>query len=222
MRHDSLRRSSPSVSCGPTEPRKEHRHERGPHRLLFRGVQTGRRPVRTRRSPAGRTAGRHRALSRLHRGQGPLPAGQRTGARRGRLRGPRVRLQGLGKERGTAYPAWLRTAGSRTCRPPSPSSVPRKRWTRTGSASTARAMPQCGSDACEEHATARTKTRQVVRPAAAQPLAAAAPPMPVGATSWIQPKGSGRVPYWMPISSSKSRSANGPVPPFATCSVRPL
>ena len=83
-------------------------------------------------------------------------------------------------------------------------------------------MPECGGDACEEHATARTKTRQVVRPAAAQAHAAEALPMPVGATSWIQPKGSGRVPYWMPISSSKSRSANGPVPPFATWSVRPL
>lgn len=57
---------------------------------------------------------------------------------------------------------------------------------------------------------------------AAHSLAAEAPAMPTGATSWIQPNGSGRVPYWMPISSSKSRSANGPVPPFATWRVRPL
>ena len=101
---EPLRHVTASVSCDPARMRKERRHDRDPHHLLFRRIQAGRRSVRTPRSPAGRAAGRHRTLPRLHGRQGPLPAGQRAGARRGRVRGPRLRLQGLGRERGTAYP----------------------------------------------------------------------------------------------------------------------
>ena len=55
--------------------------------------------------------------------------------------------KGWGRERGTAYPPRSVQPGSRTCRPPSLSSVPRKWWTRAGSASTARATGEprsCG------------------------------------------------------------------------------
>ena len=54
--------------------------------------------------------------------------------------------KGWGRAKGRA-PASLPGAGSRTCKPPSPSSVRGKRWTKAGSASTARATGErrwCG------------------------------------------------------------------------------
>ena len=80
---------------------REQLDGRDPRRLPLRGVQARRRslPARGRRGAA-----RRRAVPRLYRGQKPLSAGQRAGARRGGLRGARLRLQGLGRERGAAQP----------------------------------------------------------------------------------------------------------------------
>ena len=109
---------------------EEHQHERTTPVTFF---SEGFRLVGDLYRPDGlrarRRAGRDRALPRLHRGQGPLPPRQRPRARRARATSSSPSTTRAGERARGRGPASLRTAGSRTCRPPSPSSARRTRST---------------------------------------------------------------------------------------------